>query len=142
MELMSVVQVHRGQHAENISLDDSDRHLQDADGHEGCSAENSANSTAHSSAGQHLGSKIGDDVEDVTSRKVSSQTDSKRDSSREEGDRFDRDKRGANPTGAPGGKKNEAKSSLCFWIHLIVSPAIRVVLIATVHPIIWVGISM
>ena len=45
-------------------------------------------------------------------------------------------RRGANPTGAPGGKKNEAKSSLCFWIHLIVSPAISVVLIATVHPII------
>ena len=39
--------------------------------------------------------------------------------------------------GAPGGKKKEAKSSLCLVIHLIVSPAIRVVLMATVQPIIW-----
>ena len=45
-------------------------------------------------------------------------------------------RRGARATGAPAGKKKEAKSSLCLAIHLIVKPAIRVVLMATVQPII------
>lgn len=86
MKLMGIVKVHRGQHTENISLDHSNSHLEDADGYEGGCTENTADSTADSSACQHLGAEIGNDVEDhVSGSQVGTQTNSERDGSGEEG---------------------------------------------------------
>ena len=87
MELMSILQVHGGQHTEDVSLDNGHCHLQDCDRNQGSTTENSAKTPADCAAGDHLGSKVGDNMHDhVTGSKVGAKTYSKRNSSGEEGD--------------------------------------------------------
>ena len=87
MELMSIVEVHGGQHTENIRLHNSNSHFQNTNRKQSRSAEHSSNSSSYCTASQHLSSEVGDDVEDhVTCCQVSSKTNSEGDGAGEEGD--------------------------------------------------------